>query len=159
MSLATLCTSPRRWTLGQRFVHLRPMRADDYQRVLALWERCECPLRLPADSFAGIAAFLERNPGLSVIAERGGELIAAALCSEDGRAGYIHNLVVQPGHDERGVDRAIIRRCLLHLRALGITTCHLLSETHHPSVELGAHAAAGLNDSIESLASEATEVR
>lgn len=133
------------------YLYLRAMRPEDYRQVAALWQRCRQPLWLLADSFAGVASFLARNPGLSVVAERGGTIVAAALCGDDGRAGYIHHLAVDPREPRVEVTRAVLRRCLMQLRAMGVGGCYLFRVGGVRFVEFGRRAPAGFNDSVVSL--------
>lgn len=71
------------------------------------------------------AAFLERNRGLSVVAEDGGRLVGTALCGHDGRRGYIHHLSVAGSHRRHGIARALVARCLAKLHDSGIQKCHV----------------------------------
>lgn len=61
----------------------------DYEEMLALWKRCEGIGLSSADEFEPIAAFLERNPGLSFAARKDGHVIGTSLCGSDGRRGYL----------------------------------------------------------------------
>ena len=139
--------------MSSRFLNIRPMRAEDYPRVAALWEACEFVLRTPADTFAGVTSFLNRSPGLSVVAERGEKIVGATLCGEDGRAGFIHSIAVAPDQSRHSTERQMIRRCLLYLRALGLTECYFLSVSDVRVVQLGHAAPTGLHESMETLAS------
>ena len=78
-----------------------------------------------ADSYEGIARFLQRNPGLSFVAVQGQELVATILCGHDGRRGLIHHLTVRQDHRLSGLGRSLVRKCLDGLRGQGIGKCHL----------------------------------
>lgn len=127
------------------------MKPEDYRQVAALWAKCQQPLWLWADSFAGVASYLGRNPGLSVVGERGDSIVAAALCGEDGRAGYIHHLAVDPREPERELARAVLQRCLMHLRALGVGGCYLFTERGVRFVEFSRRAPCGFGESVAAL--------
>ena len=73
---------------------LRPFAATDSAAAHALWQATEGMGLNAADSAANLAEFLDRNPGLSVVAEQDGKLIGTALCGHDGRRGFIHHLAV-----------------------------------------------------------------
>ena len=101
------------------------MSTDDYDEVLALWEKSEGVGLSGADSRESIARYLERNPGLSFVARDDGEIVGAVLCGHDGRRGYLHHLAVAPSHRRQGIGEALTERCLDGLRAIGIGKCHL----------------------------------
>lgn len=145
-------TPPASTTASASFVYLRPMRADDYRRIVGFWEENREPLRMPADSFANVATFLQRHPGLSIVAEKGEQVLGTALCSEDGRAGYIQHFVVAPGADRQAVVQVMLRRCVLQFNALSLTLCFLLSERGVRSVELGRTAPESLSECVSALA-------
>jgi ribosomal protein S18 acetylase RimI-like enzyme len=101
-------------------LRIRSMTADDYDAVIALWRVTEGIGLSAADEREAIAAYLERNPGLSRVAVRGGALVGAVMCGHDGRRGYLHHLAVVPAERGRGLGRELAERCLDDLRALGI---------------------------------------
>lgn len=104
---------------------IRQMTVDDYEAVRALWEAVDGVDVTAADTRAGLACFLDRNPLLSFVALAGEHLVAAVLCGHDGRRGYIHHLAVQESFRRHGVGRALIDRCLDGLHAAGIEKCHI----------------------------------
>lgn len=107
-------------------IDVRPMRAADYDEVLALWLRCEGIGLSDSDSREAIAAYLVRNPGMSAIArEPGGRLVGAVLCGDDGRRGYLHHLAVSPDARGRGVGAALLRFAFERLAARGIPKCNI----------------------------------
>ncbi len=79
------------------------------------------------DEAEAIQRFLERNPGLSVVAESAGKLIGAALCGHDGRRGFIYHLAVDHGFRGQGLGRRQVEFCLAGLRGHGLTRCHLVA--------------------------------
>jgi len=101
------------------------MTIRDYDDALALWQRCEGVCLGEDDSKESIAAYLDRNPGLSFVARDGQRLVAVALCGHDGRRGAIRHLAVAEGHRRRGLGRALVERCLVALRQEGIRKCYL----------------------------------
>lgn len=104
---------------------IREMQILDHPDVIRLWKSVPGIGLSDADSKAGIAMFLTHNPGLSYVACNGGELVAAVLCGNDGRRGYIHHLAVHPEHRKRGLGKRLVERCLTVLRNCGIQKCHL----------------------------------
>jgi ribosomal protein S18 acetylase RimI-like enzyme len=109
-------------------IGIAPMLPDDYREVRALWESSDGVGLDESDAEAGIVAFLERNPGLSCVArdtERadGQEIVAAVLCSQDGRRGCLSRLAVAPAYRQRGLGRQLVDRCCAQLAAAGIRRC------------------------------------
>jgi ribosomal protein S18 acetylase RimI-like enzyme len=101
-------------------LRIRAMTAADYDAVIALWRATDGIGLSAADERAAIAAYLERNPGLSRVACRGDALVGAVMCGHDGRRGYLHHLAVVPSERGRGLGRRLAELCLDDLRALGI---------------------------------------
>lgn len=105
---------------------IEPMRIADFDEVTVLWKRTEGVGLNESDERANIALFLERNPGLSLVArDEGGKIIGAVLCGQDGRRGYLHHLAVAAECRRRGIGGAIIEKCLAALAAQGIQKCNL----------------------------------
>jgi GNAT superfamily N-acetyltransferase len=88
------------------------MQPDDYDAVLALWQRCEGVGLTPSDSREAVRAYLIRNPGLSFVARQDGKIVGAVLCGHDGRRGYLYHLAVAPENRHQGLGRAIVDACL-----------------------------------------------
>jgi putative acetyltransferase len=101
------------------------MTPADYDEVIALWQATEGIGLSGADSRASIAAFLRRNPGLSVVARLSDAVVGAVLCGHDGRRGFLHHLAVAPAQRRRGLGQQLVETCLSRLGALGIEKCHL----------------------------------
>lgn len=105
---------------------VRPMRAADIPAALALWQVTEGMGLGDSDRPDRLAAYLERNPGLSVVAvSADGELLGAVLCGDDGRRGYLHHLAVAKSHRKRGIARALLDHCFAGLAAREIEKCNL----------------------------------
>jgi ribosomal protein S18 acetylase RimI-like enzyme len=106
-------------------VTIEPLRISHYNEVLALWRRCEGVGLSEADSREAIAAYLDRNPGLSFVATAGGEVAGAILCGHDGRRGYIHHLAVDAPWRIQGIGRRLVETSLSALRDAGIQKAHM----------------------------------
>ena len=96
-----------------------------YERVFKLWKQSDGVGLGDSDSKENIEFFLERNPGLSFVAELNGELVGVVLAGHDGRRGYIHHLAVSASHRGKGTGRFLVDRCLGGLKAAGILKCHI----------------------------------
>jgi ribosomal protein S18 acetylase RimI-like enzyme len=105
---------------------LRPLHSSDIEGCLALWQQAEgVVLREASDQPESIAAFLERNPGLSWVAESPeGALVAALLCGHDGRRAYLYHLAVRTEWRQLGCGRAMVNAALERLKRVGIPRCH-----------------------------------
>ncbi len=103
---------------------IRPMASEDCEEALSLWESFEGIGLSGADTCENIAAFLTKNPGLSLVAETGGRIVGTLLCGDDGRRGYLYHLAVAGDYRRRGVARELVRQCVGRLRARGIQKCH-----------------------------------
>lgn len=109
---------------------LRPFEPRDHAAALALWQRTEGMGLGAWDDEEPIRRFLERNPGLSVVAEADGRLVGAALCGHDGRRGFLYHLAVDREFRGQGLGRQMVEFCLDRLRTLGLTRCHLVAYQH-----------------------------
>jgi ribosomal protein S18 acetylase RimI-like enzyme len=107
------------------------MTLDDYDAVYAIWCASLTSRRDSDDSRAGIAAFLARNPGLSVVAEHDGRVIGSILCGHDGRRGHFYHVAVDDAWRQHGAGKAMVAQCLANLKAQGIHRCALVAFTHN----------------------------
>jgi N-acetylglutamate synthase len=107
------------------------MQPDDYDAVLALWQRCEGVGLTPSDSREAVKSFLLRNPGLSFAARHSDEIVSAVLCRHDGRRGYLYHLAVAPEHRHHGLGQAIVNECLTHLASVGIQKATIFVYGHN----------------------------
>jgi putative acetyltransferase len=91
-----------------------------------LWEASEGIGLNESDTPEAIALFLDRNPGLSLVAlDTAGVIVGTVLCGHDGRRVYLHHLAVTPSSRGRGLGRAMVNHCLASLQALGIPKCNI----------------------------------
>src|SRR5262245_8843319 len=97
---------------------LRPMSIADFHAAASLWAVAEGIGLNEPDTLEAIGAYLERNPGLSLVAEVDGAIVAAVLCGHDGRRGYLHHLAVATGCRGQGLGRRLVACCLESLRAV-----------------------------------------
>jgi ribosomal protein S18 acetylase RimI-like enzyme len=105
---------------------IRTFLTSDYAAARALWERTPGVGLSSADEPAAIERFLQRNPGLSFVAEIEDELIGTILCGHDGRRGLIHHLATSTEARRRGIARQLLAAGLRALRGEGIEKAHLL---------------------------------
>jgi ribosomal protein S18 acetylase RimI-like enzyme len=105
---------------------IRGFRVEDHAAALRLWETSDGVGLGSSDTLEAVTQFLERNPGLSLVAVEGDVLVGTILCGHDGRRGFIHHLAVAPAYRRRGLGRVLVSGALAALRAAHITKCHLL---------------------------------
>lgn len=104
---------------------LRPMTIEDYDTMTTLWKATAGVRLVAADSREGIGAFLDRNPGMSIVCTDRGELIGTAMCGHDGRRGYLYHVAVKPEYRGKGIGTALVQTCLDALMKAGIDKCHV----------------------------------
>ena len=105
--------------------HISKFTIESYEGVYNLWEQCEGVGLSGADSKENINIFLQRNPGMSYLAEVDNKIVGAVLAGHDGRRGYIHHLAVSVKYRQLGIGRALVERCLQVLREEEIQKCHI----------------------------------
>jgi ribosomal protein S18 acetylase RimI-like enzyme len=103
----------------------RELQPEDFDEMLPLWRVSEGILVGDSDTEERVTRFLERNPGLSLVAHDGTVLVGTALCGHDGRRGYIYKVAVLDAYRRRGVGLELVRRCMAKLRSEEIVKCHL----------------------------------
>jgi phosphinothricin acetyltransferase len=106
-------------------ITISPFMIEAYDEVLTLWQQCEGIGLSNADSREKIRSYLERNPGMSFLAQTQGRLIGAVLAGHDGRRGYIYHLAVHPEWRRQGLGRQLVDQCLQALKIADIQKCHL----------------------------------
>ena len=103
----------------------RVMTIADYDRVIELMRATPGVSIRDADSREATTRYLARNPDLSFLAERDGQLIGCVLCGHDGRRGYLQHLIVLPEYRRQGIANALVECCLAQLEQLGIHKTHI----------------------------------
>lgn len=99
---------------------------DDYDAAIALWTGVEGVEICEGDSREEVAEYLKRNPGLSRVAEAGGKVVGVAMCSHDGRRGWIYHLAVAAEYRGQKVGRRLLDDCMDGLRNAGLKRAIIL---------------------------------
>src|SRR4051812_3835742 len=107
-------------------ISTRALTESDYDAVVALWRRCDGIEVAEGDDRKTITAYLQRNPGLSLVAISRSRIVAAVLCGHDGRRGLIYHLAVAPEVRGRGLGRVLVNECVAGLRSAGIARALIL---------------------------------
>mgnify|MGYP002629215510 CR=1 FL=1 len=114
-------------------VRYREMIPEDFDALHDLWSQTPGIGVTKRDSPEGLSFFLERNPGLSAIAESGGQIVGAIMCGHDGRNGYLHHLVVYPPFRRQGIASRLVQGSLDLLEQIGVQKCHLFIHRYNES--------------------------
>ncbi len=109
-------------------VRFRAMTIADYPAVLKLWKRAGelNPDVKGSESKAAVAAFLKRNPKLSLVGVAGTKMVAAALVGHDGRRGYLHRVAVDAAHRGEGLGRTLMDHAMINLRSVEVYRATML---------------------------------
>lgn len=106
-------------------MRLRSVTAADHAALFSLWSRTPGIQLRCDDEYEPFAAYLARNPDLSLLLEVEGEVIGSLLVGHDGRRGYLQHLAVAPPHRGCGYARLLLNEALARLAALGIGKSHV----------------------------------
>ena len=99
---------------------LREMIIEDFDKVHALWMSIHgFGIRSIDDSREGVEAFLNRNPGFSVVAEDDGEIIGSILCGHDGRSACFYHVCVREDRRREGIGKSMTVWCMKKLHEAG----------------------------------------
>ena len=106
---------------------------ESYDSVLKLWKQCKGVGLSGSDSRENIQIYLDRNPGMSLLAESGDNLVGVLLAGHDGRRGYLHHLAVLPECRRQGTGKLLVNTCLKRLKDEGILKCHIMLFNNNPA--------------------------
>jgi N-acetylglutamate synthase len=106
-------------------IQIREMTIADYEPVMALIKSTPGVTVRDADSREATARYLDRNPGLSFVAEQEGTVVGCVMCGHDGRRGYLQHLVVSPGQRRQGIAEKLVLLCIERLGSLSIVKTHI----------------------------------
>ena len=113
-------------------MNIREMKIEDYDKVFALWKTIKgFGIRSVDDSREGIERFLKWNPGLSVVAEKDGEIVGAILCGSDGRRGCLYHVCVHRDYRRQGIGKSMVVWCMEKLKELQINKVSLIAFTQN----------------------------
>jgi ribosomal protein S18 acetylase RimI-like enzyme len=105
-------------------VNITKMKIEDYDEVFLLWQNSEgMGLHKQMDSKKGIAKYLRRNPGLSLVARDNKKIVGTVLCGHDGRRGHLYHLAVAPSYRKKGIGKMLVNQALSKLAAIGLSRC------------------------------------
>ena len=109
---------------------IRAMTLEDYENVHELWMKIKgFAIRSIDDSKEGVERFLNRNPGISVVAEEDGKIVGAILCGHDGRRGCMYHVCVDPEYRLKGIGKSMVVFAMEALRKEKINKVSLIAFT------------------------------
>jgi len=114
---------------------IRPLGLDDYDALLALWQRARLHSLKPQgrDSRASLARQLASGVQTILGLEVNGQLVGAVTATHDSRKGWINRLVVDPDHRRRGYATRLIAVAEKVLREHGMCVIAALVESDNPA--------------------------
>ena len=96
----------------------RPITIEDYPKLIEFWKINY--LITPLDEFERVKLFLEKNPGLSLLAQDdSGEIIGTVLGSFDGRRGSLQKIVVSKNNRGNGIGQELVKQAVKKLQSVG----------------------------------------
>lgn len=111
---------------------IRAMQIEDYDQVYALWKTIKgFAIRSIDDSREGVERFLNRNPGISVVAIEEEKVVGAILCGHDGRRGCLYHVCVDPDYRLRGIGKDMVVHCMNALHAEHVNKVSLIAFTQN----------------------------
>lgn len=107
-------------------IQLRPLHADDFPRLMKLWQAAKTIVIRESDTEETFRRFLQRNPKSSFAAYAGTRMVGSVLAGHDGWRGYLYHMAVKPDYRERGIASQLINAAVHQLREEGISKVHCL---------------------------------
>src|SRR5437879_12587970 len=102
----------------RRRILLRPCRARDGERVVALWRRAAAEPSV-TDAADALRQRLERDRDLFLLAWDRGRLVGTLIGGWDGWRGHLYRLAVEPGCRRSGIARRLVANVEARLQELG----------------------------------------
>jgi len=121
--------------MGKENVCIRRLGLDDYDELMALWQRAGLYSLKPQgrDSRASLARQLASNVQTVLGLEVGGRLVGAVIVTHDSRKGWINRLAVDPGHRGQGYAARLIAAAEEALHEQDIHVIAALVESGNPA--------------------------
>jgi ribosomal protein S18 acetylase RimI-like enzyme len=108
---------------------IRRLTADDYDELIALWQRSGLGYRPRGrDSREAVAKEIQRSETAFFGMFDGDKMIGSIIGSSDGRRGWINRLTVDPDYRGRGLAALLLKECEDFLHQLGLKVIAALIE-------------------------------
>lgn len=116
-------------------LHIRQLGLDDYDELLALWQRAGLHSLRPQgrDGCAALARQLASGVQTILGLEVDGRLVGAVVATHDSRKGWINRLAVDPEHRRRGYGARLIAATEEVLREQGMHVIAVLIGSDNPA--------------------------
>ena len=109
-------------------ITIRDMTIEDYDGVYTLWMTIKgFAIRSIDDAREGVERFLSRNPGISVVAVKDGEIVGSILCGHDGRRGCLYHVCVREDCRMQGIGKSMVVYCMDALEREHISKVSLIA--------------------------------
>ena len=109
-------------------ITIRDMTIEDYDGVYTLWMTIKgFAIRSIDDAREGVERFLSRNPGISVVAVKDGEIVGSILCGHDGRRGCLYHVCVRGDCRMQGIGKSMVVYCMDALEREHISKVSLIA--------------------------------
>ena len=116
--------------MEKKNVVIRSMTMRDFEAVHDLWMTIHgFGIRSVDDSKEGVERFLQRNPGMSVVALADGEVVGSILCGHDGRRGCFYHVCVREDMRRQGIGKAMATKAMRALQEEHINKVNLVAFT------------------------------
>ena len=113
-------------------ITIRGMTIEDYDGVYTLWMTIKgFAIRSIDDAREGVERFLSRNPGISVVAVKDGEIVGSILCGHDGRRGCLYHVCVREDCRMQGIGKSMVVYCMDALEREHISKVSLIVFTKY----------------------------
>lgn len=120
--------------MNNKNITVRAMTLEDYDGVYALWCKISgFAMRSIDDSKEGVERFLNRNPGISVVAvdETDGKIVGAILSGHDGRRGCLYHVCVDKNYRRMKIGTRMVVHAMEALKQEKISKVSLIAFTQN----------------------------
>ncbi len=108
---------------------IRQLTADDYDELIALWQRSGLGYRPRGrDTYESVAKEIERSETAFFGMFDGDKMIGSIIGTSDGRRGWINRLTVDPDYRGQGLAARLLSECEDFLHKLGLKVIAALIE-------------------------------
>lgn len=107
-------------------INISKMTMAHFDDVVDLWQQSEGVGLDYTDLRNTVQLYLDRNPGMSLVASSGDKIVGAVLAGHDGIRGYLHHLAIASDYRRKGIARNLVNRCIINIADSGIQKCHIL---------------------------------
>jgi ribosomal protein S18 acetylase RimI-like enzyme len=98
----------------------------DYDAVIELWNHSGAGLTVgKSDEPNELKKYLDRSPGLFIVAESGRQLIGTVLGGFDGRRAFIYHLAVDQLYQKQGIASAMLHEMENRFKQRGVCRYYL----------------------------------